>query len=108
MAQPGRTTQGSEPDWPAQAADRLENLVGTVRDKTTIPVTKVARGIVFGFIIAVMAVVILVMFVILLFRLGVYLPVHPHRRKVWITDVGTGAIFVGVGVLAWQKRTRRK
>ena len=35
-------------DWPAQAADAIVNAVETVRDRTTTPIMKVARGLVFG------------------------------------------------------------
>ncbi|MEO7427847.1 MAG: hypothetical protein ABIY48_00540, partial [Acidimicrobiales bacterium] len=35
-------------DWPAQAADTIERVVGSVRDKTTGPAITLARWVVYG------------------------------------------------------------
>ena len=50
-------------DWPAQAADTIERVVGQVRDKTTGPALTAARAVVygaFGGIIAIACVVVLI------------------------------------------------
>ena len=41
---------GGDPgsDWTVEVADRIESVVGAVRDRTTVPITKVARVVVFG------------------------------------------------------------
>ena len=96
------------PDWTAQVADRIESVVGTVRDRTTVPITKVARVAVFGLVAAVTGGVALVLLVIALVRLHVYLPFHPDGRKLWVTYAGLGAIFLLVGAFLWSKRRPSK
>jgi hypothetical protein len=95
-------------DWTAEAADRIEAVVTTVREKTTVPVQKVARAVVFGFIAAVLGIMAGLLVVIGLFRLHVYLPFrHNEGRKVWVTDAGVGAIFLAAGALIWRYRKPR-
>jgi hypothetical protein len=50
-------------DWPKQATDSIVKVVDTVRDRTAGPAVKVARGIVYGSILALLG---LPLFVILL------------------------------------------
>ena len=107
MAQTVPRTPPPARDWTAQGADRIESIVETVRDKTTVPVTKVARGAVYGLIAAVMGLLALILVVVGLFRLHVYLPFGNEGRKVYITDLGLGAIFLGVGMLLWRRRSPR-
>ena len=104
-AESARPTAGG--DWTVVATERIEALVGTLRDRTTVPVTKIVRGLVFGLIIAVMGVLALVLGVIGLLRLHVYWWFQPEARKVWVTYVGLGAIFMLAGAFAWRKRTVR-
>lgn len=92
-------------DWTVDVADRIESTVSTVRDKTTAPLTKVARGVVFGIIAAVTGVVALVLLVVAVLRLHVYLPFHPEGRRMWVAYVGLGAIFVLAGAFFWRRRT---
>jgi hypothetical protein len=93
-------------DWTDEVVDRIESMVGTVRDRATAPVIKVAQALVFGLIAAVMAVVLLVLSVIGLVRLiDAYLPFHPLGRRVWVTYAGLGAIFLVVGAFCWSRRT---
>ena len=108
MAQTAPRPPATSQDWPVLATDRIEAVVGTVREKTTVPVQKVARGIVYGLIAAIMALLALVLVVIGLLRLHVYLPFHPEGRRVWVSYVGIGAIFILVGALLWRKGTSVK
>ncbi|MBO0728999.1 MAG: hypothetical protein J2P57_07045 [Acidimicrobiaceae bacterium] len=103
--QPADGTAG--PQWTDEVANRIESVVGSVRDKTTVPATKVARGVVFGLVAAVLGVVALVLLIIALVRLHVYLPFHPESRRLWVTYAGLGAIFVIVGAFLWRKRQPR-
>ncbi len=90
-------------NWPAQAADHIERLVGTVRDKTTGPVIKIVRSIVFGFVIAVLATVALVLVTITAIRvLTNFLP-----GGVWFSYIIAAAVFLAAGSLCWSRRTRR-
>ena len=96
-------------DWPAEVASRIDSLVGTVRDKTTVPATAAARGLVYGPIIGVLAAVIVILMVILLIRiLNSYLPIHPHARRVWVVDLLASAIFLISGAFLWHKRRPRR
>jgi hypothetical protein len=96
-------------DWTAPVADRIESVVDTVRDKTTVPATQVARGIVYGIVVLVLALVILVLVIIGLMRvLYVYLPIHPLARRIWVADAIVSAIFLGAGALVWRLRRPRE
>lgn len=86
-------------DWPAQAADTIVDVVGTARQKTTGPAIKVTRGVVFGLLIAVVALMALVLLVIALVRLA-----H-NWVDVWLAYVIVGALFSLVGLLMWRQRT---
>lgn len=112
-APPSAGAQGSGPeasrDWTFEVTDRLESAVGTVRDKTTVPVTKVARALVFGLLAGTMGVAFLILLVIAVVRIiDVYLPLAPYARRVWVGYAGLGAIFVLAGMFLWSKRTPRK
>lgn len=94
---PGGLTGG---DWPVQATDAIVNLVGTVRDRTTGPVTTAARGAVFGLFIGVIAIIIVVLLLIALVRLlDEALP-----SGVWLAYLVLGLAFVGAGALVFRRR----
>jgi hypothetical protein len=107
MAQTAPPPPSPGRDWTAEAADRIEAVVTTVREKTTVPIQKVGAAVVYGLVAAVLGTMALVLLVVGLFRLHVYLPFHPEGRRVWVTDVALGAIFVVLGGLLWRKRTAR-
>ena len=56
---PGRPGAGLD----REVTDRIESMVNTVRDKTTVPITKGARAVVFGLVAAVVLIVALVLVV---------------------------------------------
>lgn len=98
---------GGDPgsDWTVEIVQRIDGLVGTIRRKTTVPITKVARAVVFGLVAAVGAVLALVLVCVAVVRICVaYLPFDPVARRVWVTYAGLGAIFVMAGAFAWRKR----
>jgi uncharacterized membrane protein YqjE len=96
-------------DWTAEVTDRIELVVGAVRDKTAVPATKVAETIVYGVVAALLSLVALVSLVLLLIRLlYVYLPIHPLSRRIWIADAIAAAIFLGAGAFLWRMRKSRK
>jgi len=96
------------PDWTVEVTNRIESLVAAVRDRTTTPVTKVARAVVFGVLAAAAAVVALVLLVVGVLRLHVYLPFHPEGRRVWVVDAALSAIFLLAGAFLWRRRTARQ
>lgn len=108
-ASPSHSAGTTGKDWPDEIADRIESAVGAVRSKTTVPVTRAARAVVFGLVAGALGAVAFVLFVIGIVRLlDVYMPWHPLARRVWTVDAGAAAIFLGVGALAWRKRRPRE
>jgi hypothetical protein len=96
-------------DWTVEVTDRVGSIVSTVRDKTTVPITKIARAVVFGVLAATLGVAALILLVITLLRvIDVYLPFDPYGRRVWVAYAALGAIFVAVGTFCWTKRTTSK
>jgi len=85
-------------------ADTIEEVVGAVHDRVVRPLTLVARGLVFGIIIAVMALVLSVLMVIAVIRL---LDVYAFGGRVWASDALLGALMVAAGGFAWAKRGAR-
>lgn len=100
--------QVADRDWTVEVTDRLESVVGTVRDKTTVPVVKGARAVVFGLVAGILGLVLLSVLVLAVIRvLDVYLPIHPVPRRVWIVDAAAAAIFLVSGAFLWRKRQRK-
>jgi hypothetical protein len=95
-----RQPSGPLPDeWPAHAADSIVRVVDDVRDRTTGPALKTARGVVYGLFAAIVGTVALVLAGILLVRvLNVYIP-----GEVWIIYLGLGALLTIAGLVLWRK-----
>ena len=88
-------------DWTVQVLDRLDHFIDLVRSNTTDRLVKVARILVFGLIAAVVGSMAAVLGLILAVRvLDILLP-----RGVWLPYVILGAIFLGLGLFLWSKRT---
>jgi len=94
-----------------QAADTIESFVGTIRQKTVVPATTVARAIVYGLVAAVLGIVILIMAITILVRLGtVYLPgwfADKHGRSAWATQVFLGGILTVGGLFLIRKASAK-
>src|ERR1700737_2807996 len=105
MAPPGSPSSAS--DWTVQTADRIESAIEVVRDKTTVPVTKAARSVVYGLVAGVVGSIAFVLLVIAVLRLHVYLPFNPEGRKVYATYLALGAIFLLIGMFLWRRRVPR-
>lgn len=89
-------------DWAAQTADSIERIVGSVRSKTTDPVERVARILVYGLVAAIVGVAALVLVAVLVIRvLDILIP-----GEVWSAYVAAGGIFTVSGLLLWRKRSR--
>jgi hypothetical protein len=101
MADPAPPRQN---DWPAQAADRVESVVGTIRDRTVRPLTVVVRGVVYGLIAGVLGIAVIVLLSIAAVRVvDVYLP-----EDVWAADLAVGMFFTLLGLVLWRKRRSTK
>jgi hypothetical protein len=95
-------------DWTFEVTDRIESVVGVVRDKTAVPATNAARMLIFGFVAGTLAMVAFFMLAQGLLRiLYVYLPIHPLARRVWVVDAIVAAIFLGSGAFLWLKKEPR-
>jgi hypothetical protein len=87
-------------DWTGQAADRIEQVVGTVRDRTVVPARSASQVIVFGLLAAFFVGTAAVLLTILLFRLlSLALPI-------WAAWLVLGGIFVVAGAFCWTIRSR--
>jgi hypothetical protein len=101
-------TSAAGRDWTDDLTDRIESAVSSVREKTTVPVTKAARAVVFGLVAGILGAGAFLLVVVAVVRLlDVYMPYHPLARRVWTVDAGAAAIFLGVGALAWRRRKPR-
>lgn len=89
----------SEPDWTDQVTDLVVDLVDTVRDKTTGPVLKGARGAVYGTVAFMVVIVIGIIGVALGGRALALLPIDE-----WISYLALGLLFTIAGFICWSKR----
>lgn len=81
-----------------QVADTIESVVGSVRNKTAVPLETVARGLVYGIIVATLGVAALVLVTILAVR------VLDYVLPVWAAYAILGGLFTLLGLLLWRKR----
>ncbi len=107
MTEPSRVSNAPvmPEDWPAQAAERVEGLVGTVRDKTTGPVMKAARWLVYGTLMVIVGIGAVILLTTMLIRmLQSYLPFND--ANVWVSYLILGTVFTvgGVVLLAQAKQ----
>jgi hypothetical protein len=92
---------GTGGDWAAQTADTIERVVGSVRGKTSEPVERVARIVVYGLVAGILGGCAFVLLLVGVVRaLDAYLP-----GEVWIPYVALGGIFTLVGLFLWRKRS---
>lgn len=111
MTDPSVPDRPAGTDWPAQVTDTIVNLVDSVKEKTGGPATKVARGVVYGTLAAIVGSAALVVFIVLLVRgIDVLAEVilqavglEKAGRSTWIAHLVTGLIFTGAGVVLWRK-----
>jgi hypothetical protein len=88
-------------DWAADTADSIDKLVDKVRSKTTTPLERFTRVIVYGSLCAILGLVALVMLIIALVRaLDEAIP-----GEVWPAHLILGGIFIAVGLFMWSRRT---
>lgn len=92
-------------DWPARAADTVEAVVDGIYDKVIRPLALVARGIVFGMLVATMALVLAVLLAIAAVRL---IDSYAFGHRVWASEALVGGIIALLGLLAWSMRRSHK
>ena len=96
----------SDPEFPRKTADFIDRVVGAVRDRTTKPIVAVTRGIVFGSIVAVIAVSLVVVTLIAVVRgtQELFELALSERRAVWASYFLVGGSFILVGALIMRAR----
>src|SRR5437763_9958132 len=103
---------GEGDDWTVQAADTIESVVGTIRDKTVVPATTVARALVYGLVVAALGAVVIVFLITVAVRLGAaYLPgwfSDRHGRSAWATQAILGGILTLAGLFFLRKANATK
>lgn len=98
-------------DWAAETADRVENVVGVVRDRVTNNIVKVVRGIVFGLISLILGVALLIITLIMVTRAvqsGISLITGNsgvgHSRSVYLSYLACGMLMLTLGGLFMRRR----
>ncbi len=93
-------------DWPARAADAIEATVNTVHDRVVRPLLLIARAIVFGILVASMALALGILMSVALVRL---LDDYWFSKRVWASEAIVGGAITLIGLAAWsQRRARRR
>ena len=96
----------TDPNWAPDLADTVERVVGKVRTVATDNAVKASRGVVFGVLALIAALVALPLVVILLlgaFReiLGFWVS---HGRAVWMSYLALGMVLMLSGFVALRAR----
>lgn len=98
----GGVTVHLDDDWPVQVADRIESTVGSIRDRTAVPLDKAAHWMVYGLLASILGLAAAVLLAIGIVRvIDVYLP-----EEVWAAHAVTGGMFLLIGLFLWSRRRR--
>lgn len=95
-----------ESDWVTQATKTITGFVDGLHDAAVVPLTTIARAIVFGVLVFTALITTLVLLAIGLVRFAdVYLHNIPNSPDgVWLTYLVVGAIFMLAGLFVFSKR----
>lgn len=98
----GPSTGQAPPDLAGQAADRVVEVVASIRERTTIPALTVVRGVIWGTLATFLVLTALVLlYAIVLRLLVVYLP-----TGVWSAHLVLGLVFTVAGLVIVQRGRR--
>lgn len=98
----GGVTVTLDDDWPAHIADRIETTVGSIRDKTAVPLDKAAHWVVYGLLASILGLATAILVAAGVVRvIDVYLP-----EDVWAAHAVTAGIFLLIGLFLWSRRHR--
>jgi hypothetical protein len=95
---------GTSSDWQARAADTIEATVAAVHDRVVRPLIVLSRAVVFGIVVASMALVLCVLLSVALVRL---LDVYAFGNRVWASEALVGTGLGALGAAAWSFRRAR-
>ena len=107
---PASTTPKAPVSWSDQAADTVETIVLSVKDKTTVPLQTFARGLVYGLVIVVVGVILVVAWIVMVVRIAdVWLigwaGLVNGRHRLYIVYLTLGMLFCIAGFVCWSRRT---
>jgi hypothetical protein len=107
---PAPTAAKAPVSWSDQAADTVETIVLTVKDKTTVPLQTAARAVVYGLVAVVLAIILVVAGIVGFVRFAdVYLVGWAGEanggRRVYIVYLVLGIVFCAAGFVCWSRRT---
>ncbi|MGC8509773.1 MAG: hypothetical protein ACP5PB_02755 [Acidimicrobiales bacterium] len=89
------------PDLVDKTLQSFDHVLDIVHDKVVRPLLIAGRAVAFGFIIAVMALVIVIVLAVGVVRL---LNVYLFAGREWLTYLIVGAISLVTGLLIWRRR----
>jgi hypothetical protein len=97
----------TDPNWAADIADTIERVVGTVRERTTTPLVKASRAVVFGLLAAILGTVAFVLLLIIATRaVQAVLDIWcRHEMSVYLSYFIVGGIICLAGALLLSKRS---
>ena len=104
-----KAADGTKKDWADQLADLIQNVIDNVHDFAVVPLTTVARGVVYGLLALIVGFATAILAAILMVRVvDIYLENWLHlESSVWLADLLVGIPFVGLGLYFWSKRYQK-
>ncbi len=89
-------------EWPAQAAERIESVVGSVKRKTTGPAMVASRALVYGLVALMFGAIAGILLLIAVLRgLDALLPT-------WAVQMILGGLLCLVGFFLWSRRSPKE
>jgi hypothetical protein len=88
-------------NWPAQAADKIVDVVDRVREKSTGPIQTAARGLVYGIVAGILGTMVAVLVIVGAIRL---LDAVQPWGNVWLPYLELGLTFLVAGSLIFRRR----
>ncbi len=100
----------TDPNWATEFTQTIVESIDKVRDRTTKPIVMIARGLVFGLLIAFLGVMALVLLLVGLSRGLINLLEWPfdHDSAVWMSHLIVGSLLVLLGAILMIKRQRKE
>lgn len=100
----------TDPNWATDFTQTIVESIDKVRNRTTKPIVMIARGLVFGLLIAFLGVMALVLLLVGLSRGLINLLEWPfdHDSAVWLSHLIVGSLLVLLGAILMIKRQRKK
>ena len=100
----------TDPNWATEFTQTIVESIDKVRNRTTKPIVMIARGLVFGLLIAFLGVMAIVLLLVGLSRGLINLLEWPfdHDSAVWMSHLIVGSLLVLLGAILMIKRQRKE